>query len=82
MNKQTLRGPCGFFLILDPSEIILDDPGAGTPAMLYGPRNISGTYWCAVDAGECDGVELPAAVMRWLDSDAVCDAVAALGVAA
>lgn len=69
---RTLRGPLGYTLVLDPSEIIPDDPGAGTPALVYDPtRSRSSTYYCALENGDCDGFELPASVQDWLGSDRV-----------
>lgn len=62
----------GWTLTLDSSEIIPGDPGAGTPAIVEGPRGKSGTYFCVVDTGECiDGdysYPVPAGVLRWLES--------------
>ena len=57
-------------LVLDSSEIIADDPGAGTPAIVNGPGGASATYWCAIDTGELDGpggVEIPRTVLAWLN---------------
>lgn len=62
----------GYKLVLDPSEIFPDDPGQGTPAMVYGPRGASGTYHVAVMQEEilndygCTPVPPP--VLRWLES--------------
>jgi hypothetical protein len=68
MTTSTHIGPRGYRLVMDSKEIIPDDPGAGTPAMVYGPRDTSGTFWCVLDTGEIDGtVEVPSDVMRWLD---------------
>lgn len=62
-----------YSLKLDPSQCFPEDPGAGTPAMVYGPRGVSGTYGCAVETGEleCGEHVLPPAVLRWLQSDEV-----------
>ena len=71
---RTLRGPMGATLTLDPMQVIPDDPGQGTPAVVsWG--DYSGTFWCCLDTGEIDGFDLPDAVHRWLASlDAeVCD---------
>jgi hypothetical protein len=53
--KKTLQGP-GIRIELDTDEVIPDDPGAGTPAMVYvtGPVAGQATYWCALDTGEID----------------------------
>lgn len=55
---------------LDTDEVYPDDPGQGTPAMVY-YRDGSATYWCAVGEGEVDGKEfirLPPRVLEWLES--------------
>lgn len=67
---QTLRGPGGIRIELDSEEIYPDDPGQGTPAMVY-KGNASATFWCAESEGELEGdrsnmVELSAAQKRWL----------------
>ncbi len=57
---------------LDPAQVFPDDPGQGTPAMLYGPRGASATFYCAEDTGELtsqDGdstEEIPHLVCIWL----------------
>lgn len=57
-----------FRLELDSKEIVPDDPGAGTPALLWGPNKQTATFWCALDSGELgDGSEIPESVMKWLD---------------
>lgn len=58
---------------LDHREAFPNDPGAGTVAMVYGPRNTSGTWGCVSDTGvlnegEANGHDLPPAVVRWMDS--------------
>lgn len=50
MNK-TVNGPNGVVLVLDRDKVVLDDPGADTPAMVYYKRG-SATYWCACGEGE------------------------------
>lgn len=66
-TKQTLRGPSNIRIELDAAQIFPEDPGQGAPAMVY-HRNLSGTYWCAHDTGELDGVTLPPALYQWLDN--------------
>lgn len=57
---------------LDRNEVFPDDPGAGTPAMLYGPRDSSATYYCALDteeiwnAREC--IAIPRRVLDWMSA--------------
>lgn len=67
--KKTLHGPGGLTLVLDSAEIFPDDPGQGTPAMVYLGRN-SATYGCAVHFGEldCGEKELSATQVNWLDA--------------
>jgi hypothetical protein len=64
--KQTLRGP-GIRIELDSDEINHDDPGAGTPAMVYVGRE-TGTYWCMVETGETlGGTMLTKRQNQWLE---------------
>ena len=81
--KTTLTCPANrlYTLVMDPAEIFPDDPGAGTPLMVYGPKESGATYDCAsitgwLNEGESNAVELSDAVMRWLNSDAVDTAIA------
>ena len=45
-------------LVLDSTQVFPDDPGAGTPAMVYlrraGREVGSATYWCAIGEAELD----------------------------
>ena len=62
----TLRG-AGLTIVLDAREIIPDDPGAGTPALVTCGRH-TGTYFCALDTGDLGGVyTLTDAQRQWLD---------------
>lgn len=63
---KKLRGPGGILLELDPSEVFLDNPGEGTPAMVY-LGDWSATYHCAVDTGEVEYEKLTDAQLDWLD---------------
>lgn len=57
-------------IVLDFNEAVPDDPGAGTPAMVYGPKDASGTFFCALETGEidpCSPHQLPSAVSAWLE---------------
>ncbi len=67
MATKTLNGPGGIRLELDTSEVFEDEPGAGTPAMVYLGRH-GGTYWCAVDTGELGDITLSRSAMRWLEN--------------
>jgi len=67
MTKQTLIGPNGLRLVLDSAEIFPDDPGQGTPAMVY-LRGESATYWCALNEGEVDRQATNASQQAWLEA--------------
>ncbi len=79
-TKKTLRGPGGLMLVLDREQVIPEDPGAGTPALVVAPfgRGTS-TYWCAADNGEVDGPNGFTALTRrqcdWLNSTEVANEV-------
>lgn len=44
----------GLNVVLDKSEVFKDDPGNGTPAMVYNMSGASATYNCAVNEGELE----------------------------
>ncbi len=60
----------GWRLVLDPAQIIPDDPGAGTPAMVYGPEGEEGTFLAVLENDEIargdDWVAIPEDVGTWL----------------
>lgn len=62
-------------LLMDPQQIFHDEPGNGTPLLLEGPNDISGTYYCAIEMGECGGEVVPESVYAWLDSQEVTDTI-------
>ena len=71
MTIKTLTGH-GLRLVLDSAQIFPDDPGQGTPAMVY-KGNASSTYWCACGEGEllgpgCESVALSQTQCNWLDA--------------
>lgn len=75
-ERTTLTCPWNpaWTLVCDQSEVIPEDPGAGTPAMIYGPNGSAGTYGCVRDVGEITDahgreIPVPANVARWLDQD-------------
>lgn len=73
MATKTLNGPNGLRLVLDSREIYPDDPGQGTPAMVY-CGNASATYWCALGEAELTGprgetVPLSSAQANWLEAE-------------
>lgn len=69
MTTKTLHGPAGLRIELDSEQIFPDNPGAGTPAMVYRGR-YSATYDCAYRLGEldCGTCELSAEDMEWIDN--------------
>lgn len=65
MDKTLLVGPNGITLTLDPSEIVPDNPGDGTPALVrWGDQ--TATYWCALDTGEVGNKTLSNHQHAWL----------------
>lgn len=84
MSKRTLICPNDrrYSVVLDPSEIFPNDPGNGTPAMVYGPNGTSATYNCAIGESELTnsrggGEGISASAYRWLDEE-VFEAVEAM----
>ena len=63
----TIKGPRGWRIELDTAQIVRDNPGEGTPAMIYGPGNISGTWFCYEGSGDVDGEEPSDPVRAWLN---------------
>lgn len=73
MSAITLTCPhdSRYRIVMDASEIFPDDPGNGTPIMVYGPSSTSATYLCALDTGELEGMfSIPERVYNWLDNRA------------
>jgi hypothetical protein len=70
-HTKVLRYGGSFFVLLDRREVYLEDPGAGTPAMVYLGK-YSASLWCALSTGEVtcpdDYRELTGAQYRWLES--------------
>lgn len=55
---------------LDPREIHPENPGAGTPAMVFvkqGSALLSGTFGAVLADGEIDEVPLTRAQLKWLE---------------
>lgn len=70
MTVTTITCPTDtrYRVVMDASEIFPDDPGRGTPLMVYGPKNASATFTCALCEGELDDyAKLPENVWKWLD---------------
>jgi hypothetical protein len=57
-------------LVLDQQQIFPEDPGLGTPAMVYlktKDGTVCSTYWCYLGEGTVDCYELTDAQMAWLN---------------
>ena len=72
MINKTLTGPHGVALVLDSEQVFPDDPGNGTPAIVY-YKQCTATYWCALGEGEVQPIlmnervrKLPKVVLDWL----------------
>lgn len=81
MRQKTIHCPfnSAYRVELDKDEVIFDNPGEGTPAMVYGPYGSCGTLYAAQAEGElvCGTREhtLPDNVTKWLsDIDEEVDA--------
>ena len=60
-------------LVLDSDEVVPNDPGAGAPAMVYGPDAAWVTFWCALGEGVAcnkrhEDVLIPRGVLAWLEA--------------
>lgn len=70
-EKHSCPADPRYYVVLDHTEAYPDDPGQGTPAMVYGPHHASATFDCATDTGELMGntanVAFPRDVARWLE---------------
>lgn len=78
-NSEVLVCPSNrdWSLTMDPAQVFPEDPGLGTPLLVEGPGGSAGTYYCAIEMGVCDCVEIPPEVYRWLDSQEVTDEIVA-----
>ena len=65
---KTINGPKGLRIELDSSEIFPDDPGQGTPAIVY-YEGYYASFDCALNSGEldCGSYILTANQMKWLE---------------
>lgn len=73
-NTATFHGPDGWTLVADRREVFPEDPGQGTPLMVYGPKaTSSGTLGRVLDTTETDTTSgqlqpVPGRVMAWLEN--------------
>lgn len=59
----------GLVVELDPTEVFPNDPGQGTPVMVYWPeKGLSGTFFCVLDSGMIDDYPLSERRLEWLSS--------------
>lgn len=77
--KKTYSGPRGVKLVLDSSENFPDDPGNGTPAMVYF-KDGSATLTCVEGSGSVwsddkGDIDVPQIVQDWLASDPIANEV-------
>ncbi len=78
---KTIKGPNGLRIELDKGQVCPDDPGSGTPAMVYkdGREEASGSYWRVQGEGTLDvrrgEITLTEPQLEWINSqeDAVND---------
>jgi hypothetical protein len=67
-DKETMEGPGGIRIELDPKEIVPEDPGQGTPRMVCLGKS-AGTLDCAIGEKELgcgDAVPLTDEQHKWL----------------
>lgn len=60
-------------VVCDPSQVFPNDPGAGTPAMVFHKNGACATLWCAMGEGELDHARkgmyrLTDKQVNWLES--------------
>lgn len=75
MMRKILHGPGCIKIVLDRSQVFVNDPGAGTPAMVsrkIGRHEYTASYDCAHQTGELlglqGGIGLTTAQAEWLDA--------------
>lgn len=68
-TKITLAHESGWTCVLDRAEVYPDNPGNGTPALVYAPaQKDSGTFGCAIGEGMAGDARIPSNVYSWLDN--------------
>jgi hypothetical protein len=59
-------------LVLDKSQVFPNDPGQGTPAMVYHKNGSCATFWCACGEGQLmsdkGDYKLSDRQLEWLDN--------------
>jgi len=64
-----LQSPDKSILVeLDKNEIYPNDPGMGTPVMIYLRGGASGSWNCVISEGEVEGHPLTRSQSAWLES--------------
>lgn len=72
--ERKWHGPDGWQLVADRRQVFPDDPGQGTPLMVFSPLgSASGTLARVLDTAETDTnqghlLPVPGRVMAWLES--------------
>lgn len=66
-TKFTKYGPGGLSVRFDSTEIFPEDPGQGTPVLVF-LGNESATFCCALNEGEVDGIRLSPAQTAFLET--------------
>ena len=65
--KFTKTGPNGIRVEFDATEICPDDPGQGTPVLVFLGKE-SATFCCALNEGEVDGIRLSSDQIAFLET--------------
>ena len=66
-TKFIKYGPAGLSVRFDSTEIFPDDPGQGTPVLVFLGKE-SSTFCCALNEGEVDGIRLSQAQIAFLET--------------
>jgi hypothetical protein len=54
MENTKVYEKYGLKVVLNKAQVFKEDPGRGTPAMVYNERGASATWSCAINEGELD----------------------------
>ena len=66
-TKFTKYGPAGLSVLFNSSEIFSNDPGQGTPVLVFLGKE-SATFCCAFNEGEIDGIRLSSDQIAFLET--------------